>query len=364
MTHAKTALATILVAASFLGACTEQQPRREDVRPVRTLTVGASADAGVAIYSGEVNARYQHALGFQVAGRIDRRLVEVGDVVSAGTPLMALDSTDSDLSAAASRAQVDSARSQLAQARSDLDRFETLATKGFMGRSELEKGRLALATAVQALKAAEANYRVAANRAGYATLRAGANGVVTAIDAEVGTVVQAGQTVIHVAENGERELSVSVAESRVDELRHARDMTIELWADPQHRYAGRLRELAPDTDAVTRTYAARVSILEPDAALRLGMTARLLVQYGTRGGAHELPITAIYDPDGKPRVWVVDPKTSRVRMREIVLAQVRKDAVLVRAGIVDGDVVVTAGVHLLHPDQRVRIAESQTGAEG
>ena len=175
---------------------------------------------------------------------------------------------------------------------------------------------------------------------------------------EVGKVVQAGQVVIHIAEHGERELVVSIPESRVDELRNARALDISLWAADKH-YVGRLRELAPDTDSITRTYAARISVLEPDAALRLGMTARLSVDLNLADGLRKLPLTAIYDPDGKPRVWVVDPKTSRVAPRTITLTQMQKNAALVSAGLNDRDVVVTAGVNLLHDGQRVRLAESQ-----
>jgi len=217
---------------------------------------------------------------------------------------------------------------------------------------------------VQSFKAAEANYRVAANQAGYATLKANVDGVVTAIDADVGRVVQAGQVVIHIAEHGERELLVSVPESRVDELRNARTLAVVLWADPTRRYAGRLRELAPDTDSVTRTYAARISVVDADAAVGLGMTARLQVDLSAPSNARKLPLTAIFDPDGSPRVWVVDPKTSRVAQRPVRLEQMQKNAVLVGSGLSDHDVVVTAGVNLLHDGQQVRIADSQSQKEG
>src|SRR5207247_296343 len=113
--------------------------------------------------------------------------------------------------------------------------------------------------------------------------------------------------VIHVAEDGERELVVSVPESRVDELRTAHALQVTLWADPTHAYVGRLRELAPDTDAVTRTYAARITVLEPDAQLRLGMTAKLGVALDGGAALRWLPLTALIDTDGKPRVWIVDP---------------------------------------------------------
>jgi len=360
-----TAIATALIAAlPLLAGCSSNHVQIEDVRPVRTLTIGAPSAAAAASYSGEIKARHEAVLGFMVGGRIQQRLVEVGDRVKAGMPLLRLDPTDTALNAQAALAQVNSARSSLAQNRNDLARYEALAQKSYVGKSELEKARLTLANAEQSLKAAEANYHVAANQAGYTTLKANVDGVVTALDADTGRVVQAGQVVIRIAEHGERELLVSVPESRVDELRTARALSVEMWADSTRHYAGRLRELAPDTDTVTRTYAARISVIDADAAVGLGMTARLSVDLASSGEARKLPLTAIFDPDGAPRVWVVDPKTSRVTQRAVTLAQMQKNAVLVSSGLQDRDIVVTAGVNLLHDGQQVRIADSQTRTEG
>jgi len=140
------------------------------------------------------------------------------------------------------------------------------------------------------------------------------------------------------------------------------DSASKLWADPSKHYAGRLRELAPDTDSITRTYDARISVLEPNSSVRLGMTARLTVDLATPDGFRTLPLTAIYDPDGTPRVWIVDSKTSRVAPRVVTLAKLQKNAALVSAGLADRDIVVTAGVNLLHDGQQVRVAESQTDA--
>jgi RND family efflux transporter MFP subunit len=354
-----TPLIAVLVLPLAFSGCHKEHAQVEDVRPVRTLTIGAPVNATGATYSGEIKARREDTLGFQIAGRIQQRLVEVDDSVAAGAPLMRLDPIDATLNAQAALAQVDSARARCAQLKADLIRNQALAEKSYVGKSQLEKAQLDLDTAEQSLKAAQASYRVAANQTGYTTLKASAAGVVTAIDVEVGRVVQAGQVVIHIAEHGERELVVSIPESRVDELRNARGLSIELWADSSKHYAGRLRELAPDTDSITRTYDARISVLEADAAIRLGMTARLTVDLATPEGFRKLPLTAIYDPDGTPRVWIVDPKTSRVAPRVVTLAKLQKNAALVSAGLADRDIVVTAGVNLLHDGQQVRVAESQ-----
>ena len=350
------ALAVVLLAACSRAAV----PEEDAPRPVRTLRVGASGDAADAMYSGEIRARREAALGFMVGGRIQSRAIEIGDTVAKGAVLFRLDPTDAALNANASRSQVASARSQFEQAKSDYARFSQLSAMQYVSRSELDKARMTLQTAQEALRAAEANNGVVANQASYTTLRSTVGGVVTSIEAESGQVVSSGQVVARGAEDGERELIVSVPESRVDELRAARTLSIELWADPRHRYVGRLRELAPDADAATRTYSAKITVVGADAAVRLGMTAKLHVALPTSGALRRVPLTAIYDPDGKPHVWVVDPKSARVALRPVTLAHAQDDGVLVSRGLRDGDVVVTAGVNLLHPGQKVKPESAST----
>lgn len=346
----------LLLGACLLTACSQPPVPQEDARLVRTVRVASQDSALSATYSGEVSARREASLGFMVGGRIQKRLIEVGDVVRPGMPLFQLDPSDAVLNANASRTSVETARSQLAQAQSDYKRYAELVTMKYVSRADLEKAELTLRTAQQSLRSAEANYGVAANQASYTVLRAQVAGVVVALEAEAGQVVEAGRPVVRIAEQGEREVVVNIPESRVEELRLAPALRIELWANPQHPYIGRLRELAPDTDSVTRTYSARISIVDADAQVRLGMTAKVMVSLPPSSGLRRLPLTAIYDSDGRPGVWVVDPQTQRVSRRAVTLQQAQKQSVLVSAGLRDGDIVVTAGVNLLHEGQRVRTA--------
>lgn len=346
-----------LALAIALAACAKPPVAEEAARLVRVQVIAESGARQAASYAGEIRARREDALGFQVAGRVQRRLVEVGQHVAAGTPLMQLDPVDAALNLRAYRAALDSAKSQLAQAQADHRRYEALAARRYVGPSELEKSRLSLQTARESVRSAEANWRIAQNQQGYTMLRATADGVVTSIEVEAGQVVQAGQVAVRIAEDGERELATSVPESRVAELRAAESLEIELWADSTRRYRGRLRELAPDTDDVTRTYAAKISVLDADAAVHLGMTARLAITLPGTPGVYRLPLTAIDDTDGRPRVWTVDPKTSRVATKPVTLANVARDVVLVSGGLDQGDIVVTAGAHLLHASQKVKLPD-------
>lgn len=347
-------LATTATLVLALSACGHSADPVEDVRPVRTQQVSRAGIDNTATYSGEIRARHEASLGFLVSGRIQRRLVEVGDHVAVGQTLFQIDPTDTTLNANASRTQVESARVEYRQAVADYQRYAELGRSQFVSKSEVERMRLSMETAREALSAAQANHGVTANQASYTTLRATTTGVITAITVEAGNVVAAGQVVVKIAERGEREIVISIPEARVDELRKARILTVELWAAPGRFYNGRLREIAPDTDAVTRTYSARISIPDADDKVGLGMTGKLLVTLNGDARLRRLPLTALYDVDGKPKVWVVDTKTSRVQLREVMVTQAQRDSVLVSRGLRDGDLVVTAGANLLHAGQKVR----------
>jgi len=357
----------IITAASLLAACTEKPAsERTDVRPVRTVLVGRSNGTIGANYSGEIRARYESQLGFRTAGKIVARMVEVGSHVRRGQPLLQLDPTQEALQVAAAGADADAARSRVAQARIDVKRTEQLLAQNFASQAELDQQRLALSQAEAQLRSAQARQQLNANMRGFTTLVADRDGVVSAISAEAGQVVAAGQSIVTVAADGEREASISIPESRVDELRKAQKLTITVWAHPEKTWSGKLRELAPDADSVTRTYSARISILEADAdasLLRLGMTASVMVPDADGSSAIRVPLTAIVDRERSRQVWVVDPKTSRVSLREVRLGAAQNDSVIVVAGLSDGETVVTAGVHMLQPGQQVRVAEAVTVAQ-
>jgi RND family efflux transporter MFP subunit len=355
----KSTFGSSLIALAVLAGCGhKQEATHEEVRPVRSAVVGASGGSVGATWSGAIQARYESKLGFQTSGRVVARLVEVGSAVKRGQPLMRLDPAQETLHVVAAGADVDGAQSRVAQNRIDLQRTEQLLARNFASPAEVEQQRLALTQSESQLKTALAQQQIKVNQRGYTTLSADRDGVVTAIAAEAGQVVSPGQAVVTVAADGEREVVVSIAESRVDELKHAKSLQVSVWAQPGKRYAGVLRELAPDTDSVTRTYSARITVKQPDAALRLGMTASVFAADIDGSSAIRLPLTAIYNKDGQPLVWVIDAQTTQVSTRAVKLGAVQNDQVVVAGGLAHGETVVTAGVHMLHAGQKVKTAAS------
>ena len=354
------AAASALTGVLLLSACAPKEVAApESPRPVRTVVAGATASSTTAAYSGEVRARYENSLSFRTSGKVLTRLVDVGSHVKAGQPLMRLDTVQETLQIASSDADVEASRSRITKLQLDISRTETLLSRKFASQAELDALKQALDEAQAGLKMSLARQQININQRGFSELRAERAGIVTAISAEAGQVVGAGQPVLTVAADGEREVVVSVPESRVDELRQAKDMQVSIWALPGKHYKAVLRELAPDTDTVTRTYSARVRITNTDEALRLGMTAVVNLVDTDTSKAIRLPLTAIYNKTGDVLVWVLNPKTTQVNARKVVLGDAQNDTVWVKEGLSGGETVVTAGVNLLVEGQKVLV----TGAK-
>lgn len=337
----------------WLAGCSTRAETPDPVRPaIVARPQSAAAEAGE-LYSGDVKARYESALGFRVGGKIKQRHVDVGAHVKAGDLIAELDPEDLQLQAASARATVAAAEADLALAKSERDRYSALLEKHFVSATQFDAVDNKLKAATARATEARAALNVAQNQAGYTGLRADHDGVITTITAEAGQVVGAGQTVASLARNGEREVEISVPEGRIGSYRKEQPATIELWAESGKRIDGTLREIAPEADAMTRTYRVRVALGASSETAKLGQTARVYFAAGSEADAHMIPLASLYEKDGKPAVWVLDPKTRQVHLRAVTVGAYREQGVLLTGGVDTQDWIIAAGVHKLREGQPV-----------
>jgi RND family efflux transporter MFP subunit len=299
--------------------------------------------------------RHEADLAFRIGGKVVERRAEIGSVVRRGQPLARLDPADVTLQTRSAEAAVAAAQTENAFAQAEYERYENLHRQKFVSASALDQKRSAMEAAAARLEQARASLAVNRNQTAYATLLAPDDGVVTAVNAEAGQVVSAGQVVMKVARIDEREIAIAVPESRLDELKRAQRVQVALPAHPGKTYTGRVREIAPAVDAVTRTFAVRVSVVDADASLAWGMTANVAFIAGGSTDSTLLPLASIYhQPDGKPAVWVYDPETQKVALRGVTVGAYREDGVTITAGVKNGEWVVAAGANKLVAGQTVR----------
>jgi RND family efflux transporter MFP subunit len=347
----KNAIFALASAALLAAGCAKDEPKSEPPRPVRSALV-AQNGAEEWTLSGEVRARYETRLSFRLPGQMLARKVEVGGRVSAGQTVAVLDSRDAELAASSARANLAQAESQAALVEADLKRFAELRARNFISQAEYDRREAQAVQAREQVAAARAQAAQAANQVGYTLLTAPHAGVITAIEAEAGQVLAAGQTVARLARPEELEVAVSVPEHRLEAFRKASRYEIRLWSAPGKSYRGRLRELSPVADPASRTYAARIALQE-DGGLAIGMTAELRVR--AEGEAlPQVPLSALFHREGRPAVWVIDGE--KVRLVEVVTGEVAGNAVTITDGLRPGQRVVTAGVQRLADGQRVALA--------
>lgn len=341
----------LLTCGALLGGC-----RGGDAPPPLTPVVlvqpAAGAPAAGAVYTGEIRARHEVDLAFRVGGKIAARLVDTGAEIKAGQPLARLDPADLQLAASSARAQLAGAESELATARAERERYAGLLAKKFVSQAAFDAKDNAFNSAQARLEQARAQNQISGNQAAYGTLSSETPAVVTAVLADAGQVVGAGQPVLRIARPEEKEVAIAVPESRLAEMRAAKNIQIALWADPASVLRGELRELSPAADPATRTYAARIRLISPPPGVRLGMTARVLL--GSDSASELLvPLGAVLDIGSGPFVRVVND--GKVVSRPVAVTAFREDGAAIGSGLQAGEAVIISGAAKVVDGQAVQV---------
>ncbi|OPX89787.1 MAG: Multidrug resistance protein MdtE precursor [Pelotomaculum sp. PtaB.Bin104] len=353
----------LLFLSFWLGGCSTEQQAKEDVPLVRILTIKSDEGNQKSVYPGEVCGRNETKLAFQVNGKIIKRNVDLGSVVKQGDLLMQLDSRDFQQNIDAIGAQLSSAQSQLNLATDNLKRYRQLYEQKAISKAEYDSFQNTYNSAEALVRQITAQYEQAVNQLNYTNLYSDCNGVVKSIDGEVGQMVGPGVVtsrpqVVTIVRDGEREVEINVPENRLDELRKAEKIQVKFWALPDVVIDGRVREISPVADQVSRTYKVRVSLVNPPEGIELGMTSSVIISGAARQQATAyIPLPAIYQTGDTPAVWVVNDGV--VHLRSIKVGAFGDNQVQILEGLKDGEIIVTAGVQKLREGQRVRTSAGE-----
>jgi membrane fusion protein, multidrug efflux system len=347
-------LTAALIAATVAGCDQAKPPNPVEARPVRTVTVEGRADGEIVSLTGQIRAKDQVSLAFRLDGRMIERPVNVGDVLKAGQVVARLDPQNQQNELQSAQANLASAEALLTQARLTFSRQQELLKNGWTPQAKFDEAQQGLLTAQARVDSAQAQLRIAQDQLGYTVLTADAPGAVTSVGAESGEVVRAGQMVVQLARQGGRDAVFDVPEQLIRTGPRDPLVEIALTEDPKVKATGRVREVAPQADAATRTFQVKVGIVDPPEAMRLGSTVTGRIKLSAPPGV-EVPASALTEANGRPAVWIVDPQSKTVSLRSIEVLRYEPSSVVTSQGLEAGDIVVTAGAQTLRPGQKVRL---------
>jgi RND family efflux transporter MFP subunit len=357
----RAACGALLLAAlpSLLVGCSREEEKVEpEIRPVRALKV-QRRDAGIPVsLTGRIAAEDEVSLAFRISGRMIKMDANVGDRLSPGQVIAQLDPVNEQNALRTAQANLTAAQGQLTQARNHFERQETLLAQGWTTRANFDVATQAQQTAQSQVDAAEAQLRTAHDLVSFTELKADAPGTITATGPGAGEVVQAGQMIARLARKDGRDAVFDVPAQLLRSAPSDPQITISLTDDPSVTAPGRIREVAAQANPVTRTFEVKVGLTDPPAAMRLGATVVGRLQTDSVP-IIDIPATALTKINQRPAVWIVDPSTKTVSIRNVDVLRFDQARVVVSQGLDTGEVVVIAGVQALHPGQKIRLLGSE-----
>lgn len=357
----RAAAGAVFLAALGIGlsGCNEKKEETAEViRPVKVVEIAQADTTRKLDYSGAVRARTEMNLGFRVNGKIVERKVDIGQRVKPGDVVARMDATDYVLAVRRSQADLDAAEKQVQTTELARNRAQTLFDKNVTSKSQLEQAELSYEQAVSSRDSAVSALTEAKNQVAYADLTSDMNGIVTAINADVGQVVSSGTPVITVAVDGEKEVQVAVPEMDIAQFKVGKDVKARFWSDAALVLNGKVREVSGSADQ-SRTFAVRVSVPN-DPRVLLGMTATIEALADNTQPFVSIPLSALAQRDGQQIVWLVDRSAGTVHSRAIKVADFSDDGVRVADGLKAGDVVVAAGTQFMSENMKVKLSGATT----
>jgi membrane fusion protein, multidrug efflux system len=355
--HAPRSLLAAL-ALPLLAAC-QQEPQASapEARPVRTITV-ERREAGVPItLTGRIEAEDEVAIAFRISGRVLENDGKLGDRVEPGQVLARLESQNEVNGLRAAQANLAAAQGQLTQAQNHFSRQDTLFKQGWTTKANHDQAAQAQQTAQSNVDAAEAQLKTAHDLVSFTELKADAPGVLTATGPPAGEVVQAGQMIVRIARKDGRDAVFDVAAQLLRSAPADPQVVVSLTDDPSVKANGRVRQVAAQADPVTRTFEVKIGLTDPPRAMLLGATVTGRMEMDSTP-IIEIPATALTRANQQPAVWIVDPASGTVSIRNVDVLRFDQAQVAVSEGLDAGEIVVTAGVQALHPGQKVRLLGS------
>jgi membrane fusion protein, multidrug efflux system len=346
-----------LVCLVVLAGCKEDAAEVAPLTRVKAVTTEIVDFAPSITLTGVIAAQVRTDLSFRLSGKISERLVNVGDHVVLNQVLARLDPDEQQAELVSAQAGIVSAEAMVRQASAAFERQKDLLGRGNTTRRDYDQAEASLRSGKAQLDQAHSDLAVAQDQLAYTELRADADGIIVARMAEAGQVVAQAQPIYSLARDGPRDAVFNVHEWALANVATDTGLVISLVSDPTVTTLGDLREISPAVNPNTQTVTVKIGLRHTPQAMTLGA----LVD-GTGPTRQQkvvlVPWASLFEIDGRPAVWVIDRQSSLVSLKPITVSRYTKDHIAVSDGLKSGETVVTAGVQMLRPGQKVEIASS------
>lgn len=345
-----------MVCLGLLAACRSETTPEAPLTRVNAVTAEIVDFTPSITLTGVIEARIKTDLSFRINGKISERIANVGDHVKTGQVLAKLDPNEQQEEVVSAKASVASADALVRQTTAAFERQKELLGRGNTTRRDYDQAEADMRSAEAQLKQAQSDLKLAEDQLSYTELRSEADGIITAQHAEVGQVVAQAQAIFTLARDGARDAVFNVHEWAMNNAVTDKDLAISLVSDPSVKTVGDVREIAPAFNTDTETVRVKVSLRQTPDAMSLGSLVNGTAPMRTYTVVL-LPWGSLFEIAGKPAVWVIDPRSTTVSLKPITLSRYTKNSLVVGEGLQAGEVVVSAGVQLLRPGQKVEIAK-------
>jgi membrane fusion protein, multidrug efflux system len=344
--------------AAVLAACNQNtEAAAPEPRPVRTITV-EKREAGTPVtLTGRIEAEDVVDLGFRISGRLLENNGRLGDRVETGQLIARLEPQNEMNQLRSAQANLAAVQAALTQAQNHFERQDTLLEQGWTTRANHDQATKALQTAQAQVDSAEAQLKAAKDLVSFTKLEADAPGVITEVGPRAGAVVQAGQMIVKLARKDGRDAVFDVPAQLLRSAPADPQIVVSLADDPSVTAQGRVREVSPQANPVTRTFDVKVGLTDPPAAMQLGATVNGRLQMEAFP-VIDIPASALTRFNQQPAVWIVDPSSLTVLPRNVEVLRYDPATVAISEGLDTGEIIVTAGVQALHPGQKIRLLGS------
>lgn len=338
-------LSMALLGILTLSGCQQEQPATQ-VPLLKVKTVVVDDDQSIYQWhlNGVLHARVVTPLALQVGGRVQQLQVDLGGVVSQGQSLLSVDDADFVLAVKSAQAAIKATEAEIAQSKADLRRIDALEQRKLAS----EQAKQQLENQLKALQAQQnANQqqlKQAQNQLDYTRLESPKSGIISQKMVENGQVIGAGQPLLQLVVDGQREIRVAIPENRINQLPEQAQALIS-----QHTYPLTLRTIEPQADVVSRTWSAYYQLPDSPELNQLPLGQTVKVQFSAINNGVEVPLSALYEQGDYPSVWLL--QDSKAKRLPVEIVRLQSESAWVKADFPNQAKVIALGVHLLNEGQ-------------